>query len=386
MKTTILLHVAFLLVLSGALSHCCGQLKNKNALEGPVEAHSRFPSVELFTGGRNNVSQYAIPSLVTTRKGTLIAVCDARVDKPGDAPNNIDLVMKRSFDNGKSWTAQKTIVDFPGNDAAADASMVVDEQTGVIWLAYDYAMVDPQGQLGRIIRIHIIKSSDDGATWSKPVDISYLTRGRSFWLQNAPGRGLYTKGDVIIFPMYTISGDFNHPKQKQTVLIISKDHGRSWSMSNGVGDNNVEAQVASLSGGGIIVNMRRPDGEGYRQIATTKDLGQSWSEVYTDSALIEPGCQGSMINDQIQGKPFLLFSVPDDKKYRRNLVLHLSNDEGKTWYKKLSIYKRNGTYSAAYSCLTTLPDGNVGILYEADTRKRIVFTQIPLQDILSGKK
>lgn len=186
--------------------------------------------------------------------------------------------------------------------------------------------------------------------------------------------------------MYTISGDFNNPKKKQTVLIISKDHGKSWSMSNGVGNNNVEAQAASLSDGGIIVNMRRPNGEGYRQIATTKDLGQSWSEAYTDSALIEPGCQGSMINYQIQGQSFLLFSIPDDKKFRRDLVLHISNNEGKTWQKELSIYKRSAHYSASYSCLTKLSNGNIGILYEADTRKRIVFAEIPFQDILIQTK
>lgn len=382
MKTINLFYAVLLLAVSTPFSYCYGQEVGNRNKESSIQSNSRFLSIDLFISGENKVSQYAIPSLVTTNKGTLIAECDARVDKPGDAPNNINLVMRRSFDNGKKWTKQETIVNFPGNDAAADASMVVDKQTGVIWLAYDYAIADPQGQLGRIIRIHIIKSSDDGVTWSKPVNLNYLTRGKPFWLQNAPGRGLYTKNGVIVFPMYTISGDFNHPKQKQTALIISKDHGKSWSMGNGVGNNNVEAQVASLSNGGIIANMRRPDGEGYRQIATTDDLGQSWSKVYTDSALIEPGCQGSMINYHIKGKLFLLFSIPNDKKYRRNLVLHISDDEGKTWPKTLSIYKRSAHYSASYSCLTKLRNGNVGILYEADRRARIVFAEIPFQDIL----
>ena len=353
---------------------------------GQNNPNEKLLGQDLFISGQDGVSQYCIPSLITTNKGTLIAVCDARVDKPGDAPNNIDLVMKRSIDGGKTWTKPKTIVNYPGKDAAADASMVMDKKTGVIWLAYDYAIADPQGQLGRIIRIHIMKSSDDGVSWSKPVDLNYLTRGKDFWLQNAPGRGLYTDNGAIIFPMYAIVGNFNNPKQKQTVLIISKDHGVSWSISNGVGNNNVEAQIASLPDGGIIANMRRPNGEGYRQITTTEDMGQSWSGVYTDSALIEPGCQGSMINYQVQGKSFLLFSIPDDKKYRRNLVLHICDNAGKTWTKKIPIYKNNASYSAAYSCLTKLPNGNIGILYEADTRGRIVFAQIPFQDILSADR
>ncbi|HUZ61100.1 MAG TPA: sialidase family protein [Hanamia sp.] len=363
-----------------------GQSNKNKESKNLVNKNEHLLYHDLFISGQDRVSQYCIPSLVTTNKGTLIAVCDARVDKPGDAPNKIDLVLKRSFDGGKTWTKQKTIVNYPDNDAAADASMVVDKQTGVIWLAYDYAIADPQGQLGRIIRIHILESSDDGVIWSTPMDLSYLTRGKNFWLQNSPGRGLYAKGGVIVFPMYSILGNFNNPKQKQTVLIISKDHGRSWSMSNGIGDNNVEAQIASLPDGGIIANMRRPDGEGYRQIATTRDLGQSWSEVYTDSTLIGPGCQGSMINYQTHGLSFLLFSIPDDKKFRRDLVLHISDNSGKTWNKKLSIYKRSASYSADYSCLTKLPNGNIGILYDADTRKRIVFAQIPFQAILTTNR
>jgi sialidase-1 len=373
-KNLLLIIIALILDISYLNSY--GQDKSNENLLGQ----------DLFISGQDSVSQYCIPSLITTNKGTLIAVCDARVERPGDAPNNIDLVMKRSIDGGKTWTKHNTIVNYPGKDAAADTSMVVDKKTGAIWLAYDYAIADPQGQLGRIIRIHIIKSFDEGVTWSKPVDLSDLTKGKNFWLQNAPGRGLYTDNGAIIFPMYAIFGNFNNPKQKQTVLIISKDHGVSWSISNGVGNNNVEAQIASLPDGGIIANMRRPNGEGYRQIATTTDMGQSWSEVYTDSALIEPGCQGSMINYQVQGKSFLLFSIPDDKKYRRNLVLHISNNAGKTWTKKIPIYKSNASYSAAYSCLTKLPNGNIGILYEADTRGRIVFAQIPFQDILTADR
>ncbi len=104
----------------------------------------------LFVGGQEHVNQYRIPSLVSTRGGTLIAVCDARVEKPGDAPNNIDLVMRRSFDNGKTWSKMKTIFNYPGNEAACDASMVVDKRTGSVWIAFDYAVPEPQANRGRV--------------------------------------------------------------------------------------------------------------------------------------------------------------------------------------------------------------------------------------------
>jgi sialidase-1 len=340
----------------------------------PAASQEKFFSKNLFVSGENNVNEYRIPSLVTTKSGRLIAVCDARVDKPGDAPNNIDLVMKRSSDGGKTWSAAKVIVDFPDNDAACDPSMVVDKQTGTIWLAYDYAVEDPQGDIGRILRIHLIKSNDDGNTWSSPVDLSYLAKGKNFWLQNGPGVGLYVNG-VIVFPMYTVTRGGKGPQQ--TLLIYSNDHGKTWKMSKGVGDYNPEPQITVLSGGRIMANMRRPRGEEYRQVSVTEDFGESWSEVSDDLALIESGCQGSFINYEFNSKSLLIFSNPADRKLRKNLVVRVSNNEGINWQKEVPVYDG----SAAYSCLTQLPNGNIGLLYEADEYKRIVFVEIPCQEL-----
>jgi sialidase-1 len=343
--------------------------KKKRSKES-TQKQEQFFSQDLFVSGENNVVEYRIPSIVTTNKGTVIAVCDARVDKPGDAPNNIDLAMKRSSDGGKTWSKSKVIVDFPENDAGADPSMVVDKQTGTIWLVYDYAIPDPQGDNGRILRIHLIKSDDDGNTWSAPVDLSYLTKGKNFWLQNGPGVGLYSDG-VIIFPMYAVVS--GKKPAENTVLVYSKDNGQTWQLSNGVGEFNPEPQIVNLTEGKIMVNMRRPYGYGYRQIAITSDLGKTWSEVSNDSTLIESGCMASLINYTYKNKSLLIFSNPADKKERKNMVVRVSNNEGKSWQKGLPIY----TGSAAYSCLTQLPNGNVGLLYEADNYKKIVFIEIP---------
>jgi len=342
---------------------------------------------DLFVAGKDNVFEYRIPSIITTNKGTLIAVCDARADKPGDAPNNIDVVMKKSYDNGKTWSELIVIADFPGNDAAADASMVVDRQTGTIWLAYDYAVSDPQGHLGRIIRIHLIKSDDDGNTWSSPFDLSYLTKGKDFWLQNSPGAGLYANG-VIIIPMYSamvpkgnqlLASTPDLKGTQQLMLVYSEDHGKTWLLSNGVGDLNSETQLASLTGGRILANMRRPRGHGCRQVSITDDLGKTWSEIYDDSTLIEPGCQASLINYKFRNKSLLVFSNPADIKERKNMVVRTSNDEGKSWQKEIPVYSG----SAGYSCLTQLPNGNIGLLFEKGINykkrmyEKIVFIEIP---------
>lgn len=372
MKKLVFIFVLFIINVSFFQGN--SQTTNNKVVEVSSLSPGQFSGKDIFVSGENNVNEYRIPSLITTNNGTLIAVCDARVDKPGDAPNNIDLVMKRSSDGGKTWSKSKVIVDFPGNDAGADPSMVVDRKSGTLWLAYDYAIADPQGDIGRILRIHLIRSDDEGITWSSPVELSYLTKGKNFWLQNGPGVGLYTEG-VIIFPMYSVASGGKGPQQ--TVLVYSKDHGKTWVLSNSVGEYNPEPQIVSLAGGKIMVNMRRPRGHGCRQVAVTDDLGKTWSEVSNDSTLIESGCMGSFINYKFNNKSLLIFSNPADRKDRKNMVVRVSNDEGKTWKKELSVYKG----SSAYSCLAQLPNGNVGLLYEADEYKRIVFVEIPYQEL-----
>jgi sialidase-1 len=395
MKNNII--ATLVIVLATSFLNCNSQDNINKVTKVSSRKSVQLTSQDLFVAGENNVFEYRIPSLITTNSGTLIAVCDARVDKPGDAPNNIDLVMKKSYDGGKTWSRSEVIVDFPENDAGADPSMVINRQTGTIWLAYDYAVADPQGHLGRIIRIHLIKSEDDGVTWSSPVELGYLTKGKDFWLQNSPGVGLYTAG-VIIFPMYSVKipkGDqllASTPDLKgtqQLMMVYSKDQGKTWSLSNGVGDINSETQLVSLTGGRIMANMRRPRGYGYRQVSITDDLGKTWSKIYDDSTLIEPGCQASLINYNFRKKSLLIFSNPADLKERKNMVIRVSNNEGESWQKELPVYNGN----ARYSCLTQLPNGDIGLIYEADINykninnqkryygEKIVFVEIPSQEL-----
>lgn len=140
-------------------------------------AEGLFETRNVFVVGQDKIREYRIPALVTTGKGTLIAVCDARVEKPADAINNIDLAMKRSFDNGKTWEPLKILADFEGEQAAADPCMLVDRTTGTVWIAYDYVLdkllpSDLHKRERRAIALHLISSRDDGGTWSKATDIT----------------------------------------------------------------------------------------------------------------------------------------------------------------------------------------------------------------------
>jgi sialidase-1 len=368
------------LILISSFLPCNSQVSKNKSFNSSTLNAGQFSSQDLFISGDNNVNTYRIPSLITTKSGTVIALCDARVDDREDAPANIDLVIRKSFDSGKIWSKPKVIADFPGNEAAADASMVIDRETGTLWVAYDYVIPDAQGGTwGRLVRIHLIKSDDDGNTWSSPVDLSYLTKGKNFWLQNGPGVGLFTEG-TIVFPMYACPGRIGFGNNKaqfkgQTMLIYSKNHGKTWLLSNGVSDLNVEPQIVALAGGKIMANMRRSEGRD-RHVAITDNFGRTWYGIHNDSTLIDPGCQGSIINYNFNNKFLLVFSNAADSKERKNMVVRISYDEGKSWKKELPIYSG----SVAYSCLTQLPNGNIGLLYEADDYTRIIFVEIPKEE------
>ena len=65
---------------------------------------------DLFVGGRDGYHTYRIPAMVVSAKGTVLAFCEARKNSPADY-GDIDLVVKRSLDGGKTWGPMQMIWD-----------------------------------------------------------------------------------------------------------------------------------------------------------------------------------------------------------------------------------------------------------------------------------
>ena len=346
----------------------------------PLRTRPFFRRKDLFVAGANGVREYRIPALVTTVRGTLLALCDARVEEPGDAPNNIDLVLKRSLDQGETWSEMTVVADFPGRRAACDPCLLVDGQTGNVWVIYDHVWPDsesleranetlPAGvkpdRTGRIITLHAIVSKDDGQTWSEPADITHqLTREGWLAVMAAPGRGIRTRDGRLIAPCYSRRTDESgHPGDFSSVAY-SGDGGHTWTMGSGAGPGTNECQVVELDNGDLMLNMRSYHGRGCRAVARSGDGGETWSELRHDTALIEPRCQASFIRYDAggggTGQDRLLFSNPAHRRERANMTVRLSLDSGKTW--PVSRVVHSGP--SAYSCLTVLEDGTVGLLYE----------------------
>jgi len=147
------------------------------------------------------------------------------------------------------------------------------------------------------------------------------------------------------------------------------------------GDRAGEPQVVELADGRIMMNTRTRNK--LRKVAVSEDGGETFSNFADDPVLIEPPCQGSILrySDPLDGEPSrILFSNPASQTERANGTLRLSLDEGATWAASRQLYAG----SFAYSCLTVLPDGEIGCLFEADDYQRIAFARFSL-DWLTGE-
>jgi len=287
-----------------------------------------FWQTDLFVSGEYGVANYRIPSLVTTNKGTLLAVCDARVDRPGDLPNNIDLTIRRSEDNGTTWSKPKIIVDYPNKEGGGDPCMIVNSETGEIWLFYVYAAegvginTSKEGLSPDLTQqLYTITSSDDGITWSEPRNLTHEMKDPQwFGVFFASGRGLHTSKGAMIVPLM-VRKTFGTSENDHAHVAYSQDHGKTWKTGESAGNLMGESKVVELTDGRIMINMRSKHKLGQRAVNYSEDDGQTWGEYYHDSQLIEPACNASIIRYTFQNsnENILLFSNPASAKSRKKM-------------------------------------------------------------------
>ena len=199
----------------------------------------------------------------------------------------------------------------------------------------------------------------------------------------APGSGIQTRAGRLIFPAYS-----RQPDQDYSHLLSSNDHGKTWQISSSAAAMVNECQVAELKDGSLMLNMRSYRKKGCRAVATTSDGGKTWGPIVDDTQLPEPTCQASFIRytDVRDGftRDRLLFVNPANTSQRVNLTVRLSYDEGKTW----PISKVIAPGPSAYSCLTVLKDGTIGLIYEngrTSPYERLTFARFDLQWLTDGR-
>jgi sialidase-1 len=312
----------------------------------------------VFVAGKDGYHTYRIPSLIVSAKGTLLAFCEGRKNGRGDA-GDIDLVLRRSSDGGKTWGPLQVVWD-DGDNTCGNPCPVVDRKTGTIWLLMTHnlgsdteaSIIDGTSKGTRTV--WVTHSTDDGATWAKPVEITRDVKDPEWtWYATGPGVGIQLASGRLVVPC---DNKVKRTKARQSHVIYSDDGGKTWKLGGVVGPNCNECQVAERTDGSLLLNMRSYQASNRRLLATSADGGQTWTKPVEDRELIEPVCQASLVRLE---KGRLLFSNPASTK-RERLTVRLSADDGKTWTAAKVLHEG----PAAYSCLAVLPSGDIGCLYE----------------------
>ncbi len=403
----------FVILLTISLSACqkTQVLKEKEQLE--------FQSVFTFDeeAGEEGFG-YRIPALAVSNKGTVLAFAERRVGLHDHAQN--DIVLKRSLDNGKSWEEEHVVAE-DGKNSLNDPCVVVLESGRILLIyqrfPYGYHARNEgwikMANLGydgpRNTKSLLIYSDDDGLTWSAPRDITRQVRRQDAISVGSPGTGIQlvigeTKGRIIL-PLYETIPVGDGTRVWRNSVAYSDNNGDSWQLSEIIPHEELEgyaneAQVVELTDTSVMLSARNQGGK-FRKYTISKDGGETWMNMKIDYNLPGTNCMGTIIryswpceirfqrNDEVnisrgrpeEGESMILFANPSNKDQRTNGMVRISYNEGRTWTHSREVY--SGSY--AYSYLTKLPDGKVGLLFETNGYKDIYFTSFSINWVQEGR-
>lgn len=356
----------------------------------------------LFASGTGGYHTYRIPALTQAPDGTLIAFAEGCKNGGGDS-GDIDIICRRSTDGGASWSPQQ-VVTAHGGDTAGNPTIVTDPASGdLVLVSCGNAATATEANILKGIdtrQVYVQRSTDAGATWSAPVDItSHVKTTWMRWYATGPGCGVAVTqgphaGRLVIpanhsrAPATGSSDTGAEPKYLGGHGLISDDGGHTWQISftssNPTGAlNENETTVAELPDGRLYFNCRNQYGTvaGTRGDAWSADGGSTLQSAYrVQGTIVTPVVQGSLL--QVPGGP-LLYAGPEHPEGRVAMALRRSDDGGVTWR---TCRKISGLH-AAYSSMAMLDEATVGLLYETGDwapYDRIELVAVPVAELDGG--
>jgi sialidase-1 len=336
-----------------------------------------FASTVLWTAGVGGYETYRIPGIVVTKRGIVLAYTSARQGTSDWA--DIDIVMRRSLDNGKTWTPSRRLRG-DGQGTTDNPVAIPDYQTGAVHFLYQH----------NYERVYYMRSDDDGKSFSKPVEITAVFekfRPEYDWHVIAPGVGhaLQLKSGRLLVPVWMSLGAATSPTSRAhrpsaIATIYSDDHGKTWNrgaiIANSSDDlpNPSESMAVQLADGRVLLSIRNESKRYRRAYSISPDGIGNWSTPAFDESLFEPICAASIVrfrSSPLDPNPALLFSNPNSEdikpsnpnrlaRPRQNLTVRLSSDDGKTW----PVHRVVDGGVAGYSDLAVDREKNIYILYE----------------------
>ncbi|MCL4850903.1 MAG: glycoside hydrolase [Bryobacteraceae bacterium] len=347
-----------------------------------VTALSAQSSVDVYRAGQDGYDTFRIPALITTPCGTLLAFAEGRKDSKEDS-GNIDVVLRRSRDGGKTWSAIQIVADH-GGDTIGNPTALMERKSGaVVLLLTGNPGKHSEGEFmtgkgGGTRTVWITSSKDDGETWAPAVEITSSTKKPEWgWYSTGPNNGIHLRDGRLVVPC---AHSIKPSPTLYSHVIYSDDRGRAWKIGGSVGPNSDESAVFERRDGSLMLNTRSDhDQNGHakkrRGIAISTDRGESWSPLRWDETLIEPVRQGSIL--RFDRERMVLFSNPADEVRRMRMTVRLSYDDGESWPASRVLHEG----PASYSSLAVLRDGSIACLYESGVksfRESLTLARFPL--------
>ena len=332
-----------------------------------VAADQTFEQQSLFKAEQGGYKCYRIPALLTTDKGTVLALAEARKNSCSDH-GDIDLVLRRSLDGGRTWSENLLIAD-DDEHTMGNPCLVLDRSSGTIWLTF---CRDNR-------RILVTKSTDDGKTWSKPLDITRTAMNPAWhWVGTGPGHGIQLSNGRLLIPCWAALAK-RLGEIQLSFVFSSDDHGATWKLGGSLEANTSdECEVVELQDGSLYLNGRRRQGKKQRAYSFSTDAGQTWSPVKYNRRLPEPSCQGSVVrltDSRHFHKGRVLLATPANPSARTALTVRISYDECRSW----PVAKVINAGTSAYSDLTVTTDRQILCLYESDDYSNIVLARFNIE-------
>jgi sialidase-1 len=333
--------------------------------------------VNLFDSATNPaVACYRIPAIITAPNGDVVVAIDERVPSCADlrGSNDINIVIRRSHDNGKTWSEIETVVNYPEGQSASDPSFILDETTNTLFLFFNFMDLNTEKD---VYYFRLTQSRDNGKTWSEPLDITSQI-SKPEWHNDfkfiSSGRGIQTRAGKLLHTLVNLENGLH--------FFGSDDHGKNWHLLSKPIVPGDESKIVELADGTWMINSR-VNSAGIRYIHTSTDDGQTWITA-PETSLIDPGCNASIIRCTSiadgADENRLLFANAKSTNDRQNLTIRISYDEGTTWTAGKTIYEG----SSAYSSMTILANGDIGLFFEADNYRQNTFVRISLAWLTDG--
>ncbi|MGO3195514.1 MAG: exo-alpha-sialidase [Sphingobacterium sp.] len=398
----------------------------ENALKGSYAQKREYRlALPIRQHMQDGVHTSRIPGLSTSNDGTLLAIYDARYESARDLQGHMDIAVQRSFDKGQSWEPiqialdMKQWGDLPEKfNGVSDAAILVDKKSGAIFIAglWSHGVINDEGiwvegltdtstvwnhqwktkgsgpgfDVKQTSQFLITKSTDDGKTWSAPVNLTRQCKKEEWWLwAPAPGRGITMADGTLVFP----SQGRDENGVPFSNITYSKDGGKTWQTSSAaveIDKGTTECAVVELRPGELMLNMRANRNRGLpvpdngRAIATTKDFGKTWQQHHTSlNTLIEPTCMASLHKHRApDNKEILFFCNPHSTSKRNNISVQASFDYGDSWAENIVLLDEWS--GRGYSCITSVDEQTIGVIYEG-SQSDMVFQKIKVDEFYQKK-